>query len=142
MPGRPFQRWLLPPHLSYPLPWLMPWTLPLHSSKISSTSTPLSALISHLSRSLILNPPFQEFFDPDSSMETLLNTQLMSSLPFLADLDSMLSHYSQSFHRLSTSWSCLSPPPHSPGKTPALQSSAHSAPAPGQLTGWGDATPC
>lgn len=54
---------------------------------------PLSALISHLSRSLFRFPPFQEFFDPDSSTEILLNTRLMFSLPFLANLESMLSLY-------------------------------------------------
>lgn len=80
-----------PPQLRTPV--VRPWTLSLHTSKISPASTPLSALISHLSRSLFRFPPFQEFFDPDSSTEILLNTRLMFSLPFLANLESMLSLY-------------------------------------------------
>lgn len=66
-----------------PIPVVMPWTLSLHTSKISPASTPLSALTSHLSRSLFRFPPFQEFFDPDSSTEILLNTRLDNVLTSL-----------------------------------------------------------
>lgn len=126
-----------------PSPVVMPWTLSLHTSKISPTSTPLfaltshlSALTSHLSRSLILIPPFQEFFDLDSSTETLLNTRLMSLLPFSANLDSVLPLYSQS---LSQSFSTPVPPLLSTSlpwqnPSPVKRNSAHSAPATGQLT--------